>query len=220
PFWLQPFVCLFPSAPLWDCCCKPLWAVGPAEREPRQMAWRVRPSFSDSIEVIQFDPECRGPGQASVAAVVAAGPRAAGRGASPPPARAAGGGAPEALLRQAAASVGGPRPSPSSPPPSPWSGGPHCSLFTEPVDSDAGEAAEESPFAKAAQRRRIRRSVTANLGPGLPPHVLPAVVTSKILSRRRVTRPTGVCLSADGSAICSAVEGVPRGSSGSASSSD
>ncbi|CAK0809008.1 unnamed protein product [Prorocentrum cordatum] len=107
----------------------------------------------------------------------------------------------------------------SSSPSSPWIGWSHCSLFTEPVDSDAGEAAEESVFAKVAQRRRIRRSVTANLGPGLPTHILPAVTTSKILSRRG-TCPTGMCLSADGSADFSAVEGVPRCISGSSSSSD
>jgi hypothetical protein len=59
-------------------------------------------------------------------------------------------------------------------------------------DDDAEEVAEENAFAKAAQRRRIRRSVTVNLGTGLPPHALKAPTMSRILSRRREP-----CLNAD-----------------------
>ncbi|CAK0828466.1 unnamed protein product, partial [Prorocentrum cordatum] len=66
------------------------------------------------------------------------------------------------------------------------SGCSHGSPSTESdEDSDAGEVAEESVFAKAAQRRRTRRSVTANHGSGLPAHTLPAMATSRLLARRR-----------------------------------
>ncbi|CAK0906608.1 unnamed protein product [Prorocentrum cordatum] len=179
------------------------------------MVCPMRPWFSNSIEVIQFDPECRTPGQASVAAMVIAGPRAARRKPSPAPAKADGGGASEALLLHASASRRGSRPGFSRSPPSPWTGWSACGLFTEPVDSDAGEAAEEGVFAEAAQRRRIRRSVTANLGPGLPPHILPVGMASRIFSRRRWSGPSGMSLGAGGSADCSAAECVQRDRSGS-----
>ncbi|CAK0839219.1 unnamed protein product, partial [Prorocentrum cordatum] len=228
PFWLKPFL----AHAAWAAAsrsgpCRGLrgerkragLAAGPIE--PQQTVSRMRLTFSDSIEVIQFDPECRTPGQGSVLAVVIASPRAARRKTpSPPPAKVAGGGASEAPLLHATVSRGGSWPVSSSSSPSPWTGRSHCRLSNEPVDSDAGEAAEESVFAMAAQRRHIRRSVTANLGPGLPPHVLPAVMTSKILSRRRGAGQTGIRLSADGSTCCSAVDGVRRVSSCSTSSSD
>ncbi|CAK0825666.1 unnamed protein product, partial [Prorocentrum cordatum] len=59
------------------------------------------------------------------------------------------------------------------------------SLSTEPGGSDADSFADENRFAKVAQQRRIRRSVTANQGPGLPQHALLEMAMSRILSRRR-----------------------------------
>ncbi|CAK0851404.1 unnamed protein product, partial [Prorocentrum cordatum] len=65
----------------------------------------------------------------------------------------------------------------------------HCSISSLSKaaldDSETEEVVEETLFAKAAQMRRIRRSVTANSGPGLPSHALPATTMSRILSRRR-----------------------------------
>jgi len=81
----------------------------------------------------------------------------------------------------------------------------HGSLSTAPDDNDAEEVAEENVFVKAAQRRRIRHSVTANQRLVLPPHALRAMTMSIILSRcRGSTFSAASSGSADDSVDCSA----------------
>lgn len=135
--------------------------------------------FNDMVEVVHFDAESGVTSPSGSWSVEIAGTRAANRRSSPAAAKTA----PVART----GSWGGD-----------WSvsfvsetDSSHGVLSTS-TDDDAEEVAEESAFAKAAQRRRIRRSATANLGPGLPPHALKAMTMSRILSRRRES-----CLNAD-----------------------
>lgn len=148
--------------------------------------------FNDAIEIVQFDAEGGISSSSSSQSVESTGPRAAKRQSSTAPVKivlgpqvSRGSSSSMSCLLEADCSHGG--------------------LSTALDDNDAEEVAEENVFAKAAQRRRIRHSVTANQGPGLPPHALPAMAMSRILSRRRgSTLSTASSGSADGSIDCSA----------------
>ncbi|CAK0910116.1 unnamed protein product [Prorocentrum cordatum] len=152
------------------------------------MAGARHASFSTTVELICFDAESgiRSPG--SFQHVEMTGARGTARRSSPTPAR----GAPAG--RGGASTA--PWPWPSSAAAVPDLRGlleleAEClpsSPSTEPGGSGSESFADENLFAKVAQRRRIRRSVTANQGPGLPQHALPEMTMSRILMRRRSAR--------------------------------
>ncbi|CAK0830858.1 unnamed protein product [Prorocentrum cordatum] len=171
------------------------------------MAGCGRTSFSDMVEIVQFDAEDVVSSHDSSQSVGSTGPPCSAKLQScscPVEMVVLGGRVPGRLLQQApiaraaiswGSSCSG-VPEAASPP------GGECAA---PDGDDAQEAPDESALAKAAQRRRIRRSVTANQGPGLPQHALSPVTMSRILSRRLGSALSGVGSgSADGCIDCSA----------------
>ncbi|CAK0798294.1 unnamed protein product [Prorocentrum cordatum] len=152
------------------------------------MADSRRASFRDMVEIVQFDAEeSNGNRQSKSLCVATAGARALKRQSSPAPARTGWAGFASTTLPLQAPATRTASCASSSNECSLLAAGcsPSSSMSTAAGDSDAEEAAQENVFAKAAERRRIRRSVTANHGPGLSPHALPAMTMSRILTRRR-----------------------------------
>ncbi|CAK0847181.1 unnamed protein product [Prorocentrum cordatum] len=144
------------------------------------MAGSRRPSFSDTVEIVQFVADGA---KGEVQYVEISGAR---REPSPIPAKmvpcSRASGRPVRASSSRTAAWGGSWSASSSPD----SGSSSGTLATTSDDSDAEEEVfEESVLAKTAQRRRIRRSVTANLGSGLSLHTLPSMAMSRLLSRRQ-----------------------------------
>jgi len=149
---------------------------------PRAMTWPARVMFNDMVEVVHFDTESGITNPSSSLFVEIAGPHTEKQRSSPAP------------VTTAPVTRTGSWGSDWSMPVLPETDCSHTSILSSSTDDDDDEqeAAEESAFAKAAQRRRIRRSVTVNFGQGLPPHALKEMTMSRILSRRRES-----CLSVD-----------------------
>jgi len=172
------------------------------------MAGCGRTSFSDMVEIVQFDAEDGASSRDSSQSVGSTGPPPCSAKlqscSCPAEAVVLGGrvsGRPlqQAPAARAAISWG------SSCSGALEAAGPPGGECAAPDGDDAQEAPDESVFAKAAQMRRIRRSVTANQGPGLPPHALSPMTMSRILSRRRGSAFSRVSSgSADSCIDCSA----------------
>lgn len=149
------------------------------------MACCSRTSFNETVEVVQIDHEVGKASSSSCQSVEPAAPCAAKRESPPAPVRTttmvSGTHASEAFVMRAPIIRLESWASSSTLPEADCS---YASASTALGDSDLEEVAEENVFEKAAQRRRIRRSVTANYGPGLPTDALPTMETSRILTRR------------------------------------
>lgn len=179
------------------------------------MAGGRRASFNETVEVVRFDADGRTPsprtpspmrhcpggsaqrapfgtdrrtpdaGEAVQLEVEIAGPRRGKRQSSPAPLKIIRGSrASAALLLRTPLSRQVAWDSASNMSSMPEADGPRTD-DSDTDDSDTDEVAEESVFDKAAQMRRIRRSATANHGPGLLPNALQATTMSRILSRRQ-----------------------------------